>query len=147
MLKYLSSVRLAVILIAALAGLSVAATLYDLPEMYQSWPFRIIAAAFFVNLLTCSVGLWPKLLRTLRRDAASLAGKEAGFKESSLDADAFFEALAKNRYKKLSTHETASGRYILARQNVPQLFAPHILHVGILVIIVGAFLSSFAVTG
>lgn len=147
MLKYLSSVRLAVILIAALAGLSVAATLYDLPEMYQSWPFRIIAAAFFVNLLTCSVGLWPKLLRTLRRDAASLAGKEAGFKESSLDADAFFEALAKNRYKKLSTHETASCRYILARQNVPQLFAPHILHVGILVIIVGAFLSSFAVTG
>lgn len=99
MLKYLSSVRLAVILIAALAGLSVAATLYDLPEMYQSWPFRIIAAAFFVNLLTCSVGLWPKLLRTLRRDAASLAGKEAGFKESSLDANAFFEALAKNRYK------------------------------------------------
>ena len=89
--------------------------------MYQSWPFRIIAAAFFVNLLTCSVGLWPKLLRTLRRDAASLAGKEAGFKESSLDADAFFEALAKNRYKKLSTHETAFGRYILARQNVPQL--------------------------
>ena len=33
MLKYLSSVRLAVILIAALAGLSVAATLYDLREM------------------------------------------------------------------------------------------------------------------
>ena len=35
MLKYLSSVRLAVILIAALAGLSVAATLYDLPETRQ----------------------------------------------------------------------------------------------------------------
>ena len=31
MLKFISSVRLAVILIAALAGLSVSATVYDLP--------------------------------------------------------------------------------------------------------------------
>ena len=36
MLKFISSVRLAVIIIAALTGLAVAATLYDLPEMYQS---------------------------------------------------------------------------------------------------------------
>lgn len=147
MLKYLSSVRLAVILIAALAGLSVAATLYDLPEMYQSWPFRIIAAAFFVNLLTCSVQLWPKLARQLRRGADSLVGAERYLKASSLDKGAFFVALEKNRYRKQSYHETEDGLYILARQNVPQLFAPHILHVGLLIIIIGAFLSSFAVTG
>ncbi len=147
MLKYLSSVRLAVILIAALAGLSVAATLYDLPEMYQSWPFRLIAAAFFINLLTCSVQLWPKLARQLRRGADSLVGAERYLKASSLDKGAFFVALEKNRYRKQSYHETEDGLYILARQNVPQLFAPHILHVGLLIIIIGAFLSSFAVTG
>lgn len=147
MLKFISSVRLAVILIAALAGLSVAATLYDLPEMYQSWPFRLIAAAFFINLLTCSVQLWPKLARQLRRGADSLVGAERYLKASSLDKGAFFVALEKNRYRKQSYHETEDGLYILARQNVPQLFAPHILHVGLLIIIVGAFLSSFAVTG
>ena len=147
MLKFISSVRLAVILIAALAGLSVAATLYDLPEMYQSWPFRLIAAAFFINLLTCSVQLWPKLARQLRRGADSLVGAERYLKASSLDKGAFFVALEKNRYWKQSYHETEDGLYILARQNVPQLFAPHILHVGLLIIIVGAFLSSFAVTG
>lgn len=147
MLKYLSSVRLAVILIAALAGLSVAATIYDLPEMYQSWPFRLIAAAFFINLLTCSVQLWPKLARQLRRGADSLVGAERYLKASSLDKGAFFVALEKNRYRKQSYHETEDGLYILARQNVPQLFAPHILHVGLLIIIIGAFLSSFAVTG
>lgn len=147
MLKFISSVRLAVILIAALAGLSVAATLYDLPEMYQSWPFRLIAAAFFINLLTCSVQLWPKLARQLRRGADSLVGSERYLKASSLDKGAFFVALEKNRYRKQSYHETEDGLYILARQNVPQLFAPHILHVGLLIIIIGAFLSSFAVTG
>ena len=147
MLKFISSVRLAVILTAALAGLSVAATLYDLPEMYQSWPFRLIAAAFFINLLTCSVQLWPKLARQLRRGADSLVGAERYLKASSLDKGAFFVALEKNRYRKQSYHETEDGLYILARQNVPQLFAPHILHVGLLIIIIGAFLSSFAVTG
>lgn len=147
MLKFISSVRLAVILIAALAGLSAAATLYDLPEMYQSWPFRLIAAAFFINLLTCSVQLWPKLARQLRRGADSLVGAERYLKASSLDKGAFFVALEKNRYRKQSYHETEDGLYILARQNVPQLFAPHILHVGLLIIIIGAFLSSFAVTG
>ena len=146
MLKFISSVRLAVILIAALAGLAVAATLYDLPEMYQSWPFRILAAAFFINLLTCSVQLWPKVARTLRRKPDSLVGTERYLKESTLDKTAFFEALKSLRYK-TQTHETEEGLYILARQNVPSFFAPHILHIGLLIIIIGAFLSSFAVTG
>lgn len=146
MLKFISSVRLAVILIAALAGLAVAATLYDLPEMYQSWPFRIFSAAFFINLLTCSVQLWPKVVRTLRRSPESLIGSESGFKESDLEKEAFLSALKRQHYR-AKTHETPEGVYILARQNIPGLFAPHILHVGLLIIIVGAFLSSFAVTG
>lgn len=147
MLKFISSVRLAVILIAALAGLAVAATLYDLPQMYQSWPFRLLAAAFFINLLTCSVQLWPKVARTLRRGPETLVGSERYFKASSLDKDALFEMMAKQRYKKQSYHETDDGLYILARQNVPAIFAPHVLHVGLLVIIVGAFIATFAVTG
>ena len=146
MLKFVSSVRLAVILIAALAGLAVAATVYDLPEMYQSWPFRIFSAAFFINLLTCSVQLWPKVARTLRRKPASLVGSEQHLTASTLDKEGFFQELKKQHFKSQS-HETDEGVYIIARQHVPALFASHILHVGLLIIIVGAFLSSFAVTG
>ena len=147
MLRFISSVRLAVIIIAALAGLAVAATIYDLPEMYQSWPFRILVAAFFVNLLTCSVQLWPQVARTLRRGPKDLTGREQTMKESTLDKDAFIAAMEKNRYKKQYHHETEDGLYILSRQNVPAIFAPHVLHVGLLVIIVGAFIASFSVTG
>ena len=146
MLKFISSVRLAVILIAALAGLSVSATVYDLPGIYQSLPFRILAVAFFINLLTCSVQLWPKVARLLKRGADSLEGQEAFLKESTLNEEEFEAILKAQRYKK-NEKISGDGKYILARQHIPALFAPHILHVGLLIIIVGAFLASFAVTG
>lgn len=146
MLKFISSVRLAVILIAALAGLSVSATVYDLPGIYQSLPFRILAVAFFINLLTCSVQLWPKVARLLKRGADSLEGQEAFLKESTLNEEEFEAILKVQRYKK-NEKISGDGKYILARQHIPALFAPHILHVGLLIIIVGAFLASFAVTG
>ena len=146
MLKFISSVRLAVILIAALVGLAVAGTIYDLPEIYHSLPFRLLAVAFFINLLTCSVQLWPKVAHLLRRGADSLEGKEASFQESTLDAAGLEAALQSEHFKK-GVHETAQGQYILARQHLPGLFAPHILHIGLLVIIIGAFVASFAVTG
>ncbi|MDO4281472.1 MAG: cytochrome c biogenesis protein ResB [Peptococcaceae bacterium] len=145
-MKFISSVRLAVILIAALAGLAVSSTIYDLPEMYQSLPFRILVAAFFVNLLTCSVQLWPKVARTLRRKPESLVGQEKGFRAVGYDKDEFFARLKKQRYH-WQTHDGEAGQYVLARQNIPAILAPHVLHVGLLVIIVGAFLSSFNVTG
>ena len=146
MLKFISSVRLAVILIAALAGLAVAGTIYDLPGIYHSLPFRILAIAFFINLLTCSVQLWPKVARLLRRHASDLVGKEASFQECHLDEAALQDALHAQHYKQ-DVHETDEGKYILARQHIPALFAPHILHIGLLIIIIGAFVSSFAVTG
>lgn len=146
MLRFISSVRLAVILIAALAGLAVSATIYDLPGIYQSLPFRILSIAFFINLLTCSVQLWPKVAKLLRRDAASLEGQKDFFKESDLTEEEFEAVLKAQRYKQ-NIKETDEGRYILARQHIPALFAPHILHIGLLIIIAGAFIASFAVTG
>lgn len=146
MLRFISSVRLAVILIAALAGLAVSATIYDLPGIYQSLPFRVLSVAFFINLLTCSVQLWPKVARLLRRGADSLEGQADFLKESTLTEEEFEATLKAQHYKK-DVKESEDGKYILARQHIPALFAPHILHIGLLIIIAGAFIASFAVTG
>lgn len=146
LLQTISSVRVAVILIAALSGLAVAATIYDLPQMYQSLPFRIFAVAFFVNLLTCSVQLWPKVYKTLKRKANTLVGHTASMRASSLN-EIDLEAALKKAHFKSDVFEDENGKYILARQNVPSFFAPHVLHVGLLIILVGVFVSSFAVTG
>ena len=108
MLRFISSVRLAVILIAALAGLAVSATIYDLPGIYQSLPFRILSVAFFINLLTCSVQLWPKVARLLRRGADSLEGQEGFLKESTLSEEEF-EALLKAQHYKKNVKKTEDG--------------------------------------
>lgn len=146
LLQTISSVRVAVILIAALSGLAVASTIYDLPQMYQSLPFRTLAVAFFINLLTCSVQLWPKVYKTLKRKPESLVEHTKGMKASSLNEEALNEVLKKGRFK-AAVFENEKGKYILARQNVPAFFAPHVLHVGLLIILVGVFVSSYAVTG
>jgi hypothetical protein len=146
MLKFISSVRLAVILIAALAGLAVAATLYELPNMYQSIPFRVLVIAFFVNLLTCSVRAFPRALKGLGRKAETIADQDAGWQESSL-ARQDFEAALKGGHYHWSGFSNEKGTWILARAHRAGLMAPHLLHVGILITLVGAFLTTYQVTG
>lgn len=144
MLKFVSSIRLAILLIAALAGLSVSATLYDRPEMFHSLPFLALAAAFFVNLLTCTVKLWPGLLRRWQRRASDLVGREASWQESALDEAELRALLAQKRFR-IDAYAEEGHRYLLARRGKASLLAPHLLHIGILVVMVGAFLSGFAV--
>ncbi len=143
MLRFLSSIRLAVILIATIAGLAVSATIYDMPEMFQSMPFRVVVAVFFVNLLTCSVQLWPGLWRTLRRNARDIVGKEAGFRKSNYTEKELRERLQTAHYT-VDEVETDNGRYLYAVRGRLAFLAPHLLHIAILVIIIGALLSSFA---
>lgn len=143
MLRFLSSIRLAVILLATIAGLAVSATIYDMPELFRSVPFRGVVAVFFVNLLTCSVQLWPGLVRTLRRTARDIVGKEAGFRKTVCTEDELRERLSDAHYA-VDEVETENGRYLYAVRGRLTLLAPHLLHIAILVIIIGALLSSFA---
>lgn len=144
MLKFLSSIRLAILLIAALAGLSVSATIYDQPEMFHSIPFLVLAGAFFVNLLTCSVKLWPGLWRLWQRSASDLVGQEGRWRNTSLNEADLRLRLREQRFR-LDEVEAPQGRYIYAEKGRGPLLAPHVLHIGILVVMIGALLSSFAV--
>lgn len=146
MYKFISSVRLAIILIAALAGMAVSSTLYNLPEMFQSLPFRALVVAFFINLLTCSVKLWPGVFRQLTHKPEDLVGKTTGYPLSKLSKEAFEGQLKKARFH-VKGFENNEGVYLVARQNPLALLAPHLLHIGLLVILVGAFFTSYATEG
>ena len=63
--RFISSMDLAIILIAAISGLSISSTFFDTPEVFSSTPFRILVGFFFLNLLTCSIKLWPNVLRVI----------------------------------------------------------------------------------
>lgn len=146
MLKFISSVRLAIILIAALAGMAVAATLYNLPQMYQSVPFRALVAAFFVNLLTCSVKIFPSAVKRLKVRPEAVVDQSAGWMRSSLSAEDFEKTLKDAHYRSARA-ETDNGTCILARAHRGALMAPHLLHLGILIILIGAFLTTFQTSG
>lgn len=72
MLKFLSSLKLAVILIAAIAAMSVLATIYPEADAFNSWSFRILVIAFFLNLSLCTMKLLPGFWKQLHRTAADV---------------------------------------------------------------------------
>lgn len=141
--RFISSMDLAIILIAAISGLSISSTFFDTPEVFSSTPFRILVGFFFLNLLTCSIKLWPNVLRTLRRQVGTLEGKEANFKPISSTKEEVMAYLKAGHYY---LKESQDGKYLLATKNKLSFLAPHILHIGLLIIIVGSFLTTFQVT-
>lgn len=144
MIRFLSSIQLAVVLIASIAGLCAASTLYGLPDLFSSLPFRVLMVLFFVNLFLCSVKLWPKLWRTLRLTPQDTSKR--GMMTSSLDEEAFYKKLAEQRFF-VRKKEEANGTFVLAVKNRLNLLAPHILHIGLLIIVLGSFWTTFETEG
>ena len=72
MLKFLSSLKLAVILIAAIAVMSILATIYPDADAFNSWSFRILMIAFFLNLSLCTIKLLPGFRKQLQRSAGDV---------------------------------------------------------------------------
>lgn len=139
--RFVSSMDLAIILIAALSGLSISATLFDTPEVFHSTPFRILVGLFFLNLLTCSLKLLPGVFRTLKRDGCYARGKEESLYETTLSQEGLKAYFKEKRYQ-----VKEDGTYFFASKNKLPFLAPHLLHLGLLVIIVGGFLTTFQTT-
>lgn len=145
MLKFLSSLKLAVILIAAIAVISVLATIYPEADAFNSWSFRMLVIAFFLNLSLCTIKLLPGLCRQLRRTAADVPDGGA-CRVYEADEAAVTAWLRQNHYK-ISRQEQDGQIRILAVKGRAGLLAPHLLHVSLLVILVGALISTFNTQG
>ncbi len=145
MLKFLSSLKLAVFLIAAIAVIAVLATIFPEADAFHSWTFRILVAAFFCNLSLCTIKLLPNLLRQLRRGAADVP--DAGAYECYAADEAAVTAWLRGKHYHLQRAEEDGRVKILARKGRAGLIAPHMLHISILVILVGALCSSFNTAG
>lgn len=143
--RFLSSMDLAIILISAIAGLAVSSSFFDKPEVFHSTPFRILVLCFFVNLLFCTIKILPGVYRVFTKNVKTLPERQGTLLPIEGSAGAMKEYLAKEKYA-VETYEDASGEYLLARKKRVALLAPHLLHVGLLVIIIGAFLTTFQVT-
>lgn len=150
MLKFLSSIQLAIFLIAAIAGMSVVATMVGNDSVYTSVPFLGLVAVFALNLTLCTIKMVPKLWATWKRTAADLNGEGSGYQAyHSLDGarvlDALEEFLKAGRYH-VSRVKAGEVTKILATKGKASLPAPHLLHIAILVVMAGAVMTAFSVS-
>lgn len=145
MLKFLSSLKLAVILIAAIAVMSVLATIFPDADAFSSWSFRLVVIAFFVNLGLCTVQLLPKFWKQLHRTAADVT-ENGACKVYDADEAAITAWLKENHYS--ISREAQNGNVkILAQKGKMGLAAPHLLHISLLIILIGALFSTFNTEG
>ncbi len=145
MLKFISSLKLAVYLIAAIAVISVLATIFPEANAFQSWSFRLLVAAFFVNLGTCTIKILPSVWRQLRRTAEQVP-EQAEYTVYQADESDMTAWLEEQHYK-VSRVQHGEQTKLLASKGRIGLLAPHVLHVSLLVILVGAMLSMTNVEG
>lgn len=145
MLKFLSSLKLAVILIAAIAVMSVLATIFPDADAFSSWSFRLVVIAFFINLGLCTVQLLPKFWKQLHRTAADVT-EDGAYKVYEADEAAITAWLQENHYG-ISREEQNGTVRILAQKGRLGLAAPHLLHISLLIILIGALFSTFNTEG
>ncbi len=145
MLKFLSSLKLAVILIAAIAVMSVLATIFPDVNAFSSWSFRLLVIAFFVNLGLCTVQILPKFWKQMHRCAADVPN-DGAYKVYDADEAAVTAWLKENHYS-ISREEQNGNVKIMAQKGKAGLSAPHLLHISLLIILIGALFSTFNTEG
>lgn len=145
MLKFISSLKLAVFLIAAIAVISILATIFPSADAFNSWTFRLLVAAFFINLGTCTVKLLPGLCRQLKRNATQVPehGAYTVYEATEAELTAWLNA---QRYKVHRIEENNQIK-VLATKGKIALCAPHVLHVSLLIILIGAMVSMTNTSG
>ena len=147
LLKFLSSMKLAVALIASIAAMSVLATLYPEADAFHSWSFRILVGGFFLNLGLCTWNMLPVLWRQMHRAAEDLPEDVINGTQKYMVEQAELEAWLQQKHYKVMKCVGTDTTTILAVKNRAGLCAPHCLHVAILVILVGAMCYSFNTSG
>ncbi len=145
MLKFISSMKLAVFLIAAIAVISVLATIFPEANAFQSWTFRLLVGAFFINLGTCTVKVLPALRRQLQRSAMHVS-EQAEYTVYHADEPAMTAWLKEQHYRieRLEEHGYVK---VLASKGRLGLCAPHVLHISLLIILIGAMMSMANTSG
>ena len=145
MLKFLSSLKLAVILIAGIAIMSVLATIFPDVNTFGSWSFRLLVIAFFVNLGLCTVLILPKFWKQMHRTAADVP--DAGDYKVYQADEAQVTAWLKEIHYSISRQEQNGEVKIMAQKGKAGLSAPHLLHISLLIILIGALFSTFNTEG
>lgn len=170
--KKLTSIKLAIYLFIIIAGLSIIGTVFvqnrppqeyirlfgvvgyrimeaiGLFDVYHSFWFRFLLILFSINLTLCSIERIPSLIRSLKiptfllnKDRFSSLPFNRELKVKMLDVDKIRNVLIEEGY---SIREKSDGGIISleGRKGALSRLGPYITHIGILIIVIGAYIGS-----
>ncbi|MFZ5945310.1 MAG: cytochrome c biogenesis protein ResB [Bacillota bacterium] len=151
MIKLLSSIKLAVGLITALIIASIAATLFPQLDVFPSFWFRGLLILFCINLLVCTLKSVPGVYKRFIKVPAAVSDENGGGtiidsiqpKESE---KRLLDYLKAKGYKTKMAQQDGKQN-ILAQKGLLNLAAPHLLHISLIVVLLGGFISSFGTAG
>lgn len=137
-MKYLSSKKLAIVLMMAITMLGIAGL--TVPRVFESLWTKVIFALFFVNLLSCTI-LRIRSLLTERRNFPGQKYKEI-FLQPGVNVESLVRYLARHRFKTVMEADEGGNRLIQGEKNGFARWSAVILHVGLLVITLGILITA-----
>ncbi len=146
MLKFFSSMKAGLIIMGLIIIASIAGTLQPQSTIYKSFWFNGLLLLLTINLTVCTFRRIPGLLEKIKGFSPEEKEEfpvEEGIKvESSRDREAkILEALRNKGYQVNLMKERDYSR-IIARKGILYLIAPHLLHISLIVIFLGALIGS-----
>lgn len=145
MLRILSSIQLAVILLGAMILASIFATFYPNINVFGTFWFRGLLILFCLNLLVCTLRSLPAIYRRLNKSPTTVNENRAQEVEiSGMESEDITQYFNKKGYR-VKIDSVGERKNLLAQKGVLNLIAPHLLHLSLIVILIGGFLSSFGI--
>lgn len=172
---FLASVKLALFLLFSLASTSIIGTIIpqnrepgfytdtygagaanfmymlDIPDMYTSWWFLALLAAFCTNLLVCSLDRIPTVWKIVKRDNLAVEPKRLGKSGPKAEiqtqlapedgADKVADVLGGMGWS-MERREKEGGLLLFSQKGGWTRFGVYIVHLSILVIMLGAIIGS-----
>lgn len=148
MIKYLSSVKTALILMTAIIITSIFATFDPNTQIYNSYFFKGLLFLFIVNTALCTIKRFPAFLSKMRCRSFTDLRKcfpddyKLEIQEIDLSKEKIIYQLQQKRYK-VQCLQNNHEEIIHAKKGIISLISAQMLHIALIIVFVGAFLSTF----
>ncbi len=120
---------------------------FGLGDIYHSWWFISLLVLFFINLFVCTMDHLPKIIALMKADMASVALENLSsfptYKKFKIIDIEKLESFLKEKFPKAKTSFSPQGmQHFFIEKNYFAQINFMIVHIGILIVLIGAVINS-----
>ncbi|MBZ4654525.1 MAG: ResB protein required for cytochrome c biosynthesis-like protein [Peptococcaceae bacterium] len=146
MLKFFSSMQAGLVIMGLIIIASIVGTLQPQSSIYQAFWFNGLLLLLTINLTVCTSRRLPGLLEKFKgfspEDKEKFPVEQGIQVDNSRNSEAKILEALKNKGYKIDLFAESDYSRIAARKGMLYLVAPHLIHISLIVIFVGALIGS-----